>query len=126
MLALPDQGLAQKTLQQKTAAERDQVELRERLRQLKTELTRNEASRVEARDALQKSEAAISQTNRRLRDLAQQQDLVKNRLEELLSERRRVELQQQSERNRLAQLVRAQYMGDRASQWQLFLQGDSP
>jgi septal ring factor EnvC (AmiA/AmiB activator) len=126
MLALPDQGLAQKTLQQKTAAERDQAELRERLRQLKTELTRNEASRVEARDALQKSEAAISQTNRRLRDLAQQQDLVKNRLEELLSERRRVELQQQSERNRLAQLVRAQYMGDRASQWQLFLQGDSP
>jgi septal ring factor EnvC (AmiA/AmiB activator) len=120
------QTLAQKTQQQKTTAERNQAELRDRLRHLKNELTRNEASRAEARDALQKSEAAISQTNRRLRELANEQQTVKKRLEALLAERRQVEQQQQGERDRLAQLVRAQYMGDRASQWQLFLQGESP
>jgi septal ring factor EnvC (AmiA/AmiB activator) len=117
---------AQKTQQKKTAAERDQAELRDRLRQLKSELTRNEVSRVEARDALQKSEAAISQTNRRLRELGNEQHNVKNRIEELSLERRQIEQQQQAERQRLAQLVRAQYMGDRASQWQLFLQGENP
>jgi septal ring factor EnvC (AmiA/AmiB activator) len=126
LMLVSNQLAAQKTQQQKISAERHQAELRERLRQLKGELTRSEVSRSEARDALQKSEAAISQTNRRLRELSEEQQIVKDRLAELIVERQHVERQQQAERQRLAQWLRAQYIGDRNTQWQLFFQGESP
>ncbi len=129
-LFLSSSGYAQTTSrnaqQQKSSAEREQADLRERLRNLKNELARSEAHRAEARDALQKSEAAISQTNRRLRELAQEQQVVRERLDELQVQRQQVQVQVQSERHRLADLVRAQYLGERASQWQLFLQGENP
>lgn len=117
---------AAKIRQQKNLAEREQAQLQERLKKLKSELSKTQGQQEQTRDALQKSEAAISQTNRQLRALGEQQMQTRQRLNQLLEQREQVINEIHQERDRLATLVRSQYLGERASQWQLLLQGENP
>lgn len=61
----------------------DLEDLRGRIHQLQQDLSATEGSKNEAVDALRKSERAISETNRSLRNLEQQQQVLKAELDKL-------------------------------------------
>ncbi|HEU4621141.1 MAG TPA: peptidoglycan DD-metalloendopeptidase family protein [Burkholderiaceae bacterium] len=119
-------ALAADTADQKSEAERRKTELQQKLRGLRDELARSEASRNEVRDALRASEAAISEANRVLRELEQERDAAQQKLAASLAERERAQAELDAERERLASLVRAQYFAGRQSPWQTLLDGGDP
>jgi septal ring factor EnvC (AmiA/AmiB activator) len=85
-----------------------------------------ETSRGEAADALRESERAISDANRRLHELAQEQAAARARLVALANERARVEARTATEQSRLAQLLAQRYAGGETDPLKLLLSGRDP
>lgn len=106
-------------------AERQQAELRERIDTLQKSLEDREAARSEAADALKASESAISRINRRLRDLAADNDRAEADLAGL---EKQIAAQQQAlqrKRTELGDQLRTQYTSG-LSPWTALLSGDDP
>lgn len=106
-------------------AQAQQARLRERIQSLQKDINRQEASRQDAATALKTSESAISDIDRRLEELAQQQADTESelkRLEQQVSKQERV-LEQR--RHELAEQLRAQYASG-LSPWTALLSGDDP
>ncbi len=103
-----------------------QKSLQDQLGSLKKELSKAEASRTEAADALAASEQAISEANRRLRDLGNERTAVENRLKELREQELAVtgQLTTAEKQNRL--IARAQYLNTRRQSWQTLIAGTNP
>ena len=70
---------------QKESAEQERTELRKKLLTLKEDIGKTEKARGHAADSLATSEAAISNANRSLRELAAEQEKTKKRILELSS-----------------------------------------
>ena len=105
---------------------RELGELRERIDALQKRLAESEDSKNEAVDALRESELAISNANRALRELAEQQREVNGRLGELQQQSSTTSREIQAEQARLARLLYQQYTGAQPDAIRLWLNRDDP
>jgi len=104
----------------------DLEDLRGRIHQLQQDLSATEGSKNEAVDALRKSERAISETNRSLHDLEQQQQVLKAELDKLhrRSTHAREEIGQSQDA--VAQLLKQRYEQGVPDVVPLLLSGEDP
>lgn len=109
----------------RSAAERQRTDLRARIQTLQKELDAREAVRKEAADALKASEVAISQTTRRLNELAAQLKKARAELEELKKQIQRQQVTLTQRREELSDQLRRQYASG-LSPWAALLSGDDP
>lgn len=101
-------------------------ELRGRIEQLTKELAASEGARVAAVDALRDSETAISEANRRLRELARDRDRARRELDRLGGEARKARTDLEGRRAQLERLLRAQYVQGERGVLRVLLSGDDP
>ncbi len=106
-------------------AEREQSELRERIKVLQQEIEVRESSRKEAADALKVSESEISASNRKLRELNAQLKLAQTEFDGLQVQIKRQEAVMRMRRDELAEQLRKQYASG-LSPWTALLSGDDP
>ena len=111
---------------QKESAEQERAELRKKLLTLKEDIGKTEKARGHAADSLAASEAAISNANRSLRELAAEQEKTKKRLEQLTVSQEALETAVAKQRNRLEKMLRGQYVGGQDDRVKLLLSGDNP
>jgi septal ring factor EnvC (AmiA/AmiB activator) len=111
---------------QKETAEQERAELRKKLLTLKEDIGKTEKARGHAADSLSASEAAISNANRSLRELAAEQERTKKRLEKLSVSQEALETAVAQQRNRLEKMLRGQYVGGQDDRVKLLLSGDNP
>ena len=111
---------------QKQVAEQERAELRKKLSDLKKDIVRTEKARGDAADALAGSEAAISNANRALRELASEQERTKQQLHALSVSQETLEKAVQAQRGRLEKMLRNQYMTGQDDRLRLLLSGDNP
>ncbi len=106
-------------------AEREQLELRERIKVLQQEIEVRESSRKEAADALKVSESEISASNRKLRELNAQLKLAQAEFDGLQVQIKSQEAVMRTRRDELAEQLRKQYASG-LSPWTALLSGDDP
>ena len=111
---------------QKESAEQERAELRKKLLTLKEDIGKTEKARGHAADSLAASEAAISNANRSLRELAAEQERTKKRLEKLSVSQEALETAVAQQRNRLEKMLRGPYVGGQDDRVKLLLSGDNP
>jgi septal ring factor EnvC (AmiA/AmiB activator) len=111
--------------EQRSAAEQQRADLRTRIQTLQKELDAREIVRKEAADALKTSEVAISQTTRRLNELATQLKQARAELESLKKQIVRQEATLAQRREELSDQLRRQYASG-LSPWTALLSGDDP
>ena len=111
---------------QKESAEQERAELRKKLLTLKEDIGKTEKARGHAADSLSASEAAISNANRSLRELAAEQERTKKRLEKLSVSQEALETAVAQQRNRLEKMLRGQYVGGQDDRVKLLLSGENP
>jgi septal ring factor EnvC (AmiA/AmiB activator) len=111
---------------QKRAAEHERTELQQKLADLKRDIDRTEDAKDRAADALAESEIAISQANRALRELRQEQAATEARLQDLSGTQAELAKTVDAQQQRLAQLLRGQYIAGNQDRVRLLLSGDNP
>ncbi|MDN4017219.1 murein hydrolase activator EnvC family protein [Zwartia panacis] len=121
-LAAPDPA---ELASQRSTAERQRADLRNRIQSLQKELDAREAVRKEAADALKASEVGISHTTRRLDELATQLKKARAELEELKKQIQRQQSTLALRREELSDQLRRQYASG-LSPWAALLSGDDP
>jgi septal ring factor EnvC (AmiA/AmiB activator) len=111
---------------QKQAAEAERSALRQKLSVLKRDISKTETAKGHAADALAHSEAAISDANRSLRELAEEQKETAARLAALSKEQSDLAGTIAAQHARLAKLVREHYIAGSEDRIKLLLSGDNP
>src|SRR3569623_730923 len=111
---------------QKQSAESERAALREKLSDLKRDISRSESAKSDAGDALADSESAISKANRSLRELAEERSQTEARLQDLSKEHAALTRKADAQRERLARLLRDQYVAGNEDRIKLLLSGDNP
>ncbi|MGH8808648.1 MAG: murein hydrolase activator EnvC family protein, partial [Noviherbaspirillum sp.] len=111
---------------QKRAAEAERAELQQKLGALKRQITQTETAKSHAADALAGSEAAISEANRALHELAAEQREAEAKLVRLSDEHERLTKTAARQQQRLAKLLRGQYVAGNEDRVKLLLSGDNP
>jgi len=122
--AAPPAGKASAAEQKRLQAE--QRELRERLARVQRQLAQTENQRSAAADALAAAETAISQTQRRLRELEQAHATVQAQLAALAERSRRTAAAQSDEERQLGRLLRVQVALAQDNPWQRLVDGTEP
>ena len=128
-LGLPALAQAQKSAErarQKQEAEQERAELRKKLSALKADIAKTEKAHGHAADALAASEAAISNANRALRDLAAEQHRTEQKLALLNQDQQQLEAAVAQQRRRLEKMLREQYVAGHDDRVRLLLSGDNP
>ncbi len=100
--------------------------LRNRIDTLQKTLAASEETKNEAVDALRESERAISESNRLLRELAEDQRAVNARLADLREQNQRTSGDLDAQRTRLARLLYQQYTGGQPDALKLLLNREDP
>lgn len=109
------------------AAPKDELEeLRGRIGTLQKQLAESEESKAEAGDALRESERAISETNRKLFQLAEQRRQVNAALTKLRSRARTAEADITAEQATLSKLFYQQYVTGQSDAIKLVLNREDP
>ncbi|MDO9217815.1 MAG: protease, partial [Lacisediminimonas sp.] len=111
---------------QKHAAEQERAALRGKLAGLRRDIERTESARSHASDALAASERAISQANRALAELAQEQRETAARIDTLQQQHRTLDKQIAQRKQQLARLAHDQYLTGGSDRSRLLLSGDNP
>jgi septal ring factor EnvC (AmiA/AmiB activator) len=111
---------------QKHAAEAERAELQQKLSALKQDIQHTEKAKDSAADALAKSESAISEANRALRDLDEERQATEAKLARLEQEQEKLAKAIAGQQQRLAKLLRDQYMAGNEDRVKLLLSGDNP
>jgi len=106
-------------------AQAQQARLRDRINTLQKDIVRQEASHNDAATALRVSEKAISDIDRRLVELDQQQRQAEADIKRLEEETEQQNQMLMRRRTELADQLRAQYAGG-LSPWAALLSGDDP
>jgi len=101
-------------------------ELRGRIGVLQKQLAESEETKAEAGDALRESERAVSETNRKLYQLAEQRQQVNAALAKLRSRARTVESDITAEQNTLSKLLYQQYVNGPSDAIKLVLNREDP
>ena len=100
--------------------------IHERIESLKKELNTTKEAHADAADALKKSEKAISESNRKLFELRQEQNKHNQRLDLLQSQKSNLETTIEGQKRLLAQQLYQQYLHGRESYLQIILQEKDP
>ena len=111
---------------QKKAAEARRAELNKKLDSLKREISKTESAKDSAADTLAESEAAISTANRSLRELAAERQQTERRLGHLSEEQKKLNHTVAGQQQRLAKLLREQYVTANENHIKLLMSGDNP
>jgi septal ring factor EnvC (AmiA/AmiB activator) len=111
---------------QKQLAETERAALRQKLDALKRDINRIEAAKDQATDALAYSEAAISDANRSLRELAEERKHTAARLNVLSKEQAELTTTVDAQHRKMAELLRKQYVNGNDDRIKLLLSGDNP
>lgn len=122
--ATPSDPEATLELQREQAAQRD--ELLKRLEAVKRDIAASEASRSEAADALAESERAISDSNRKLHDLGEQQSVVETHLGSIAQRRAVTERALGTKESDLSRMLLEQYRAGSDDPLKMLLSGDDP
>jgi septal ring factor EnvC (AmiA/AmiB activator) len=101
-------------------------QLRNRIETLQKTLAASEEAKNETVDALRESERAISETNRLLHGLAEDQRAVNERLADLRDQNRRTSSDLDAQRTRLTHLLYQQYTGTQPDALKLLLNREDP
>lgn len=124
--ALAAPGKPTERSKQKAVAEAERAALQQKLTALKKDIGKTESAKDDAADTLAESEAAISDANRALRDLQQEQRDTNTRLNELGVERERLSVTVAAQQQQLAKLLREHYVAGNEDRIKLLLSGDNP
>jgi septal ring factor EnvC (AmiA/AmiB activator) len=100
--------------------------IRERIESLTKELGKTKEAHADATDALKESEKAISESNRKLFDLQQEQKKRSESLQELQSQKSGLENTIDGQKNQLSKQIYQQYLHGQQSYVQLILQEQDP
>ncbi|MFC0351262.1 murein hydrolase activator EnvC family protein [Undibacterium danionis] len=111
---------------EKKQAEATRVELQQKLKALKKDISKTESAKERASDALEDSEQAISEANRSIRDLQIEQQQANERLNQLIAEQVRLTAQVEQQKKQLSDFLRRQYMHGDSDRMKLLLSGDNP
>jgi septal ring factor EnvC (AmiA/AmiB activator) len=103
-----------------------QGELRGRLETLRRDLAKTEGSQAEAADQLRVAESAISDSNRRLRQLAGQRSATEAELASLEAQSHRLDRQIDQQQTDLSRLLYHQYVRGDSDALQILLAGRDP
>ena len=128
-VALLEPAFAQRQTErsrQKVTAEKQRAGIKQKLEAIKRDIARTEDARADAADELAESEAAISDANRALRDLAEEQDATSTRLNELSNQGERLQQTIVNQKKQLSQLLREHYVAGNEDRIKLLLSGDNP
>lgn len=111
---------------QKAIAESERAQLQQKLRTLKQEIGQTEAAKEHVADTLAESEASISDANRSLRDLVEEQRQIEIKRKQLLAEQQRLLAIVSKQQSQLSTLLRQQYVAGKEDRVKLLLSGDNP
>jgi septal ring factor EnvC (AmiA/AmiB activator) len=111
---------------QKAAAEASRSAIQQKLGALKKDISRTESEKEDAADELAESEEAISNANRALRELSEEQAATNARLNDLASEQERLAKTIALQKQQLAKLLREHYVAGNEDRIKLLLSGDNP
>jgi murein hydrolase activator len=123
--AAPAAKITERT-RQKQAAEAERAALQQKLSALKRDINQTESAKDDATDALAESEAAISDANRALYDLAREQKETAGRIARLQKELTQLTAEVDLQKARLSKLLRQQYVAGNEDRIKLLLSGDNP
>lgn len=129
VFALSDSASAQRQTdrsRQKASAEKKRAGIKQKLEAIRRDIARTEDAREDAVDELAESESAISDANRALRDLAEEQDATSTRLHALATEGERLQQTIDKQKKQLSQLLREHYVAGSEDRIKLLLSGDNP
>ncbi len=124
--AAPAAGRDSERNRQKRGAEEQRAQLQQKLTALKQSIDRNETEKQRAADSLAQSEAAISEANRSLADLAAEQGQTEKRLADLTRQLRELQAALALRQKQLSTVLREQYVSGNEDRIQLLLSGDDP
>lgn len=111
---------------EKAAAEAERAALQQKLTALKRDIGQTESAKDDAADTLAESEAAISNANRQLRELAAETAGTSAKIGELSAEHERLTVTIAGQKQQLAKLLREQYVAGNEDRMKLLLSGDNP
>jgi septal ring factor EnvC (AmiA/AmiB activator) len=111
---------------QKQVAEAERAALRHKLSNLKRDINQTETAKSHAADALARSEAAISDANRSLRELTEEQIQTASKLAQLSKEQTELAGSVDLQQKKLAKLLREHYVAGNEERIKLLLSGDNP
>jgi len=109
------------------AGQQEELEnLRKRIAAMQREMDKTSESKSEAADALRESERAISDSNRKLAKLVEQQRAADKRLEQLQKQERRLTGSMTEQQVLLGRLLYQQYLGGKQEYLKLLLSNRDP
>ena len=100
--------------------------LRERIADVQREMDKTSESKTEAADALRESERAISNSNRKLAELAARERAADQKLGKLQSQKEKVNADMAGQRAMLGKLLYQQYLGGKHEYLKLLLNNQDP
>lgn len=101
-------------------------DLKEKIESLKKELDSKQQAHTEAADSLKQSEQSISEANRKLHELSQQQKINRNTLQSLQQEKSGLDQTIQQQQRLLSQQLYQQYLNGQQSYLQVLLTQRDP
>ena len=127
LASLSSASFAASKSERKPAKPKEKLDsIHERIESLKKELNTTKEAHADVADALKKSEKAISESNRKLFELRQEQNKHSERLEVLQSQKSNLETTIEGQKRLLAQQLYQQYLHGRESYLQIILQEKDP
>jgi septal ring factor EnvC (AmiA/AmiB activator) len=111
---------------QKVEAEKQRAGIQQKLAAIKRDINQTESAKEDAADTLAESEAAISNANRALRDLSEEQDATATRLQDLATQQAALAQTIGAQQKQLAKLLREHYVAGNEDRIKLLLSGDNP
>jgi septal ring factor EnvC (AmiA/AmiB activator) len=111
---------------QKADAEAKRAGIQQKLQALKRDIARTESEKEDAADTLAESEEAISNANRALHDLAEEQSRSNAKLQAIADEQERLAKTIAVQKQQLAALLREHYVAGNEDRIKLLLSGDNP
>jgi septal ring factor EnvC (AmiA/AmiB activator) len=111
---------------QKAQAEATRTGIQQKLNALRKDISRTETEKEDAADELSESEEAISNANRALRELGDEQTTTNARLHDLAAEQERLAQTIALQKRQLAKLLREHYVAGNEDRIKLLLSGDNP
>ena len=111
---------------QKAAAEATRAGIAAKLAKLKSDLSKTEDLKEDAADTLAASEEAISDANRQLKELLDEQAGTNDKLAQLTAEQARLAAVIDAQKKQLSKLLREHYVAGNEDRIKLLLSGDNP
>lgn len=112
---------------QASASQQEELEnLRRRIADMQSEIAKTSESKTEAADALRASERAISDSNRKLTELAEQQQKANIRLNALQTQQQQLGASLSRQKGLLEKLLYQQYLGGKHEYLKLMLDNQDP